>query len=424
MSFIDWFNQYNNLLGIVMVILTSFLALIILRDELKKRRKLHEEELKFQRQKYEDDKLWVQEKRGTILEISGQLAREVSDMLRSDVSWASDALDKAKIRPSSQTLFAERWDHFKKEKEFIADKFTDLLVRRLKHLAKDHDKKIFLLIDSGTTLYPFFERLGKIMASLHFQHEDWKEKIVLVTNNLPGVDSLMQHGRVYPNFRYTPLAIECKLLPGAPLPVYSAVTGKDTISFLENLKKETENPYLLSLTTGNWIRIRRTEPACPVPLARGKGHLEFKQALLDVSDEIYVISPLGKIFVRADPAAVNKTLNFKDQKENPEFHEYKETKIDNSKAQKVSLVSTSRDRSRILSELSIRLKSRLGISDNTDKENECYEDDDNTIATMIGHTLFLFDGLPPQKHDELIEEFPHNHTRKKNFMKDFFYVDC
>lgn len=424
MALINWFNQYGNLLGIVLVIFTSLIALAILRDELIKRRKLHEEELSFQRQKYEDDRLWVQEKRGTILEISGQLSREVADILRSDVSWAADALDKAKIRPSSQTLFAERWDHFKKEKQYIAEKFTDLLIRRLKHLAKDHDKKIFLLIDSGTTLYPFFEKIGKEMTTLHFQHEAWKDNLVLVTNNLPGVDSLMQHSRVYPNFRYTPLAIECKLLPGAPLPVYSAVTGKDTISFLENLKKETENPYLLALTTGNWIRIRRTEPACPVPLARGKGHLEFKQALLDVSDEIYVISPLGKIFVRADPTSVNKTLNFKDQKENPEFHEYKETQIDNSKAQKVSLISTSRNRTRILSELSIRLKSRLGISDDTDKQNECYEDNDYAIATMIGHTLFPFDDLPQQKHDELIEEFPHNHTRKKHFMKDFFYVEA
>lgn len=416
----EWLGSYDSLIGIVLALTTSIFALSILKDELKKRRKVHEEDLKFRQKKYEDDNMWIQEKRSTILEISKQLTNEIATQLRSDVGWAADALDKAKIRPSSQTLFAERWDHFKNEKEFIADKFIDLLIRRLKYLSTQH-AKVFLLIDSGTTLFPFFEKIGKSMVSYHFQKESWQDNIVLITNNLPGVDSLMQHGRIFPNFRYTPLAIECKLLPGAPLPVYSAVTGKDTVSFLKNLKNETDNPYLLSLTTGNWIRIRNTEPSCPVPLARGKGHLEFKQALLDESKEIYVISPLGKIFVEATPDKVNRALNFKDEKDNPEFHEYKETDIDHDKAKNVFLISTSRDNNRVLYQHSIILKTKLNVEDS---RIECYDDDEYDIENMICHTLFPFDGLPQQKHDELIEEFPHSHTQKKHFMEEFFKVKC
>jgi hypothetical protein len=75
----------------------------------------------------------------------------------------------------------------------------------------------------------------------------------------------------------------------------------------------------------------------------------------------------------------------------------------------------------VLSELSIRLRAKLEVRD---FENECYENDDKIFKTMIGHTLFPFDGLSQQRHDELIEEFPHNHTRKRPFMKEFFYVDC
>ncbi len=90
-------------------------------------------------------------------------------------------------------------------------------------------------------------------------------------------------------------------------------------------------------------------------------------------------------------------------------------------AKNVFLISTSRNKTRVLSELSIRLKSRLGI---LETEGECFEDEEHSITTMIGHTLFSFDGLPQQRHDELIEEFPHNHTRKKQFMKNFFFVDC
>lgn len=420
---ISWINSISGIVSLFLALCVSVAGLILLWDELKKRRKLQQEELDFQRKKFEDNKMWIEEERNSILEFSTQLSIEVANQLKKDVSWASIALDKAKIKPSSQTLFAERWDHFKEEKEFIANKFTPILMKRLQYLCGQYSK-LFLLIDSGTTLYPFFEKIGKASVNYHFQKENWIEKIILITNNLPGVDSLMQHGRIHPNFRYTPLAIECKLLPGEPLPVYSAVTGDDTISFLKLIKEKEKNAYFLSLTTGNWIRIRRSEPHCPVPLARGKGHFEFKQALLEESNEIYVISPLGKVFVEADPQEVNVVLNFQNSKENPEYHEYRELNIDNAKAKDVKLVSTSRDQNRVLTELSIRLKSKLGLKESEtfgcDDENE----DEFKNQTTVKHFLFYFDNLPKERHIELATEFPHSHTRKKKFMKTFFYVNC
>ncbi len=432
---IVWMNSVSGIVSLFFAIIAGITALIILRDELKKRRELQEqalkfqekeheenrkfqqEELGFQKEKFDENKMWLQEQRENIREFSSKISIEVANQLKEDVSWASIALDKAKIKPSSQTLFAERWDHFKEEKEFIATKFIDILMGRLKFLSEKYSK-VFLLIDSGTTLYPFFEKIGK--SFVNYVQDDWRKKVVLITNNLPGVDSLMQHGRIHPNLRYTPLAIECKLLPGAPLPVYSAVTGEDTISFLQHVKKTTDNSYLLSLTTGNWIRIRRTKPTCPVPLARGKGHFEFKQVLLNESNEIYVISPLGKIFVDADPKDVNNALNFHDKRENPEYHEYQEVVIDDKKAAEVSLISTSRDQNRVLTELSIRLKTTLGLKDTEDSSEE---EEGYIKNAQIKHTLFHFDNLPKERHAEREVEFPHKHTRKKNFMKKFFYVD-
>ena len=139
------------------------------------------------------------------------------------------------------------------------------------------------------------------------------------------------------------------------------------------------------------------------------------------SEEIYVIGPLGKIFVDADPVDVNKTLNFRDTKENPEYHEYREVLINDAKAQNVHLISTSRSPNRVLTELSIRLKAKLEVNNS---ESECFEDEEYSINASIGHTLFPFDDIPDERHSELIEEFPHRHTRKKSFMKNFFYVDC
>lgn len=166
--------------------------------------------------------------------------------------------------------------------------------------------------------------------------------VSIITNNLPGVDSLMKHGRIQPNNRYSELAILCKLLPGVPLPVYSAVTGEETREAIKNYRKKYQkNCYFLGLTTGNWIRVRRSKPPCPVPLARGKGHLDFKQAMINACNEIYEISPLGKLFVGPGPEDLNEILKYDVRFQHPDWQPYEEVTIDNDKAKMVSLVTTS-----------------------------------------------------------------------------------
>lgn len=117
----------------------------------------------------------------------------------------------------------------------------------------------------------------------------------------------MESGRINPSNRYSDLAIKCHLLPGVPLPIYSTVTGLETNEALERLRKKAgDNAFFIGLVTGNWIRLRRSDPPCPVPLARGLGHRKFKQVLINQSDEVYVVTPLGKILVKVPPDEVNK----------------------------------------------------------------------------------------------------------------------
>ena len=435
---IDIINNSASILGVCISFIFSFGTILLLTLEMSRRRKLRQEELKFQkdkyekekelleqrlefdREKYKNEKVWIEQRRQTITEFAEDMSLEIIKQLKNDVSWASVALEKAKIKPNSQTIFAERWDHFRKEKEFIADTFLIPLMKRLKFLSEQYST-VYLLIDSGTTLHHFFEKIGKFTVDSHLQEEEWIKKITLITNNLPGIDSLMQHGRIQPNYRYSPIAIECKLLPGAPLPVYSAVTGDDTITFLKHIKKVSKNAYVLSLTTGNWIRIRRSTPSCPIPLARGKGHLEFKEAIFSESNEIYVISPLGKIFANADPVEVNTLLNLDDAKDNDEYHEYKELNINDKKAQDVYIITTSRNQKRILGQLSIRISTILGLRNEPHPMSlEC---EDVLPDNPIGHKMYYFNELPMERDKELSEEFPHNHTRKNEFMSKFFYVD-
>ena len=431
----DILNDYAALLSLLLGFIIGLLAIFKLFSELKLRRNLQiqhielmESDLKFRQQQQETElkrreeyKTWLDEQESKILSVSSQIAEAVSQQLSKNVNWASDALEKANIKPAAQTLFAERWGHFRKEKEFVASNFCPLLIRRLRNLSLEKSH-IYLVIDSGTTLFPFFKKIGQETVNCYLNKEEWMNNVTIVTNNLPGVDSIMKYGRIQPNNRYSSLAINCKLLPGAPLPVYSAVTGEDTTETLQNYRNRTENDcFFVGLLTGNWIRVRRSEPPCPVPLARGKGHRGFKQAIIDACDEIYVISPLGKLFVGPGPEELNKILNYDVKSQNPDWQPYKEVTISNEKAKTVSLVTTSREKNRILSPLSERLKERLNFKNEIIEE--CVIPDLKEDNKNHGHIIWPFDDLPKHKWEEIETEFPHSHTRTKAFMEKFF-VQC
>lgn len=54
---------------------------------------------------------------------------------------------------------------------------------------------------------------------------------------------------------------------------------------------------------------------------------------------------------------------------------------------------------------------------------ECIFEDLNTIRGTNNHIIWPFDDLPKHRWEEIEVEFPHSHTRKKQFMEKFF-VEC
>lgn len=342
------------------------------------------------------------------------LATEIVKVLRREF------FDQISPPPRAQSLFEERKSHFREEKQHLADHFITPLLQRCQALAAG-GKQVYLLIDSGTTLYPFFERLGEATVRAYNNGEKWIEKLFVETNNIPGVEMLMQAGRVNPNNRYSPLAINCDLLPGVPLPIYSALTGRKTVAALQQLREETKDDVVfIALTTGNWIRLRRTPPVCPVPLARGIGHLEFKQALIDYSDEIFVVTPLGKVFVDVPPGDVNVALGFDEKRPDPDKQPYHEVQISNEKAVHMKMISTARSPGCVLSDHSTRVRALLGV-DTLDLGIILKRFPETSVAELQ-HLIFPFDRLPRDWFLQIETEFPHSHTRNEVFMHNFFFV--
>lgn len=396
-------------------------------------KKLELEERRFQAEADERKKLqeFREEEYVRFSRPASELAENVAGLLVKHPDWAHRALEAAKLLPFTHTLFADRSQHFKQEKQELAALFTPYLLKRCEALAGE-DRHVFLFIDAGTTLYPFFEIIGQQTMTRWQRGEDRDRlrRFHLATNNLPGIEKLIETGRRVPGDRYSKLAIEdCHLLPGIPVPVFAAVAGKETNEAIQRFREKypQKTTTFVALVVGNWVRLRRTEPRCPVPMARGIEHLEVKQTLFDNADEVFVVSPLGKIFVEHSEGEINTALGFTSglsslgELPDPEKAPYSDVGIDNAKAQKVKLVATSRAEGRLLSRHSNRVEDALaaGIWDLFPSEEEFAR----TPIEKVPHLLFPFGPMAKSEPEERELEFPHYYTRRNQNILRMFSVD-
>jgi hypothetical protein len=377
----------------------------------------------------------MKEEQNHVRDLARPLSKEIAKELENEPKWAIAALEKSRMGPYSHTIFSERIEHFSEEKKLIAEKFAPLLLRRCRQLINVQHKDVCLLIDSGTTLYPFFDILASESVEAKKHDEEWLNHFKVATNNLPGIQKLMEAARENSN-RYSPLALRCHLFPGEPLPVYSAVTGKLTNKAVEQLRQEEQertqgHSVFISLVVGNWVRLRHTEPVCPVPLARGAGHKDFKEALIYNSDEIFVVTPLGKVFCNVDKETLNRALDFIPNPNFTDRHDYDEVDtIDKlhhehrDKGDCIKIVTTSRPKpSMILFALSAHVQQALSHSSAITLADEIANQ--QFVDAPVGeasHVVFPFDRLPDDRYKEKDEEFPHKYTQREDFMENYRYI--
>ncbi len=335
-----------------------------------------------------------------------------------------NVLEKAKLMIHMESLFVSRMSHFKYECEFISPRFVPILLSRCKRLIEE-EKEVVLIIDSGITLLSVFQNLGQELVKCDTNEEKWIKKLNLVSNNLAGIESFMRYGSTNPSNRYSLPVINCTVLPGNYSWEYSNLMGNQTKDVLEGLKnKHNDNTVFVSLTTGFWIRIRRREPRCPIPIVRGLDHLTVTQKLIDISNEIYVLAPLGKTIVNHGSGSINKVLKLEKRQMEPDKNPYEELTIDSDKAATVKYVSTvrqkTRTRARVLSFLSNAVSMALDVANPPGNLDSFINDP----IKKVPHILFPFDDLPDDWHFELEQEVPNDQIRNSpEFLKDFLLIN-
>jgi len=124
-------------LELMVTALLGFLGLLVLRFDLAARRDLHQEELRLKKEQFaaetEERKKRteaLEREQIRLSEIAGPLGKSVAEVLKKDHQWAVEALDRAKLGPHAATLFGERSNHFREEKEHLASQFVPLLMKR------------------------------------------------------------------------------------------------------------------------------------------------------------------------------------------------------------------------------------------------------------------------------------------------------
>jgi len=418
------------------LLLLGFVGLVILAVDVALRLKHLYKEDHYAKERTKNEKELLEYKKNcfdgemnSLKETADVLATKIKNELIDSLLLSSH---KADSNSYSESLFNDRLRHHIDEKKFLVNEFVPLLMDRCEYHIKKYNKKICLLVDSGTTMFEFLKRFSEeanlrnraIMQAN--EKENWMERMSVVTNNIPGIMIAMEKGRLNRVNRFSEMSFECHLLQGKPLSTYGAVIGEETEQAIEDLiEKGKDNTTFIGITVGNWVRIRRNRP-CAIPMARGDGHLEFKQKLIEKSDEVFIISPLGKIITNRSKDEVNNALGLSTDSRYKQPYGEVNTKNDSVTGRKeddilakIKLVTTDRLNNRILHKHASILKSLFinkSYSDNNDKINITKGSIEN-IKELI---IFQFDDLPKDIDYEKKIEFPHKETRTTNNMRDLF----
>jgi len=273
--------------------------------------------------------------------ITAGISESIAQQLIDNPSWLDRFMDETGVTYRA-SVYGKRIGHFFYEKRRIAKEAVNKVEE---YLRGNESTQYCLLIDSGTTMYPVFQEITK---RLHQKttRDLWQSRICVVTNNIPGMQYLMKNGKDDPNDDYSELIIDCFLVPGKPLSVYAAITGDEARKWLFRLKellsgwkRDDMKVEVIGFITGNYMA-RHTEKDGQrdyYPVARGEGHVEIKERMIEISDEVFLLSPLMK-FSFAGVNLLNRVNGFdidrseKDRaKRNPKRVKYEEVVVPSKK---------------------------------------------------------------------------------------------
>ena len=243
-------------------------------------------------------------------------------------------------------LFGIRKNHFVAEKRVLADGLVTDLESRLEALLSGNVERIRLLLDSGTTIFPIFKLLMRKK-----NNPVWFDRVEIVTNNIPGVFVSLVDGRKDESNPYSKLAFRTRLVGGEPIPAfwaslapswkYANLDTEAVADGVQQLGRSDPKCMTIGVTTGNYAQLNGY-----TLLNRDRSHHAFKKALVEVSEIVYCLFPLGKM-LPCSADELNESLISAAERDDPDKR-YADMEIDVSKLTEFVVITTKRnDRSQL-----------------------------------------------------------------------------
>ncbi|HII93041.1 MAG TPA: hypothetical protein HA262_13030 [Methanosarcina sp.] len=317
------------------------------------------------------------------------------------------------------TIYGERYNHFLQEKKLLAKEVVKNIGDYLSTTWQSN-RKVCLLIDAGTTSYHVFQEVSEIIKD-KVKGTAWKNRVYIVTNNLPGVQYLMMNCKEEDSM-HSKVAINCFLLPGKPLTSYGAVASKETTDFIirENFEQFLYNSWnlkkgeykLIGITSASYVvRHKGTNKRNYFyPIARKEGHVAIKRSLAKNCDELFLIAPLMK-FSFADVKLLNNMLGYTEETDSSQKLAYTEIPINKDKC---IFFITNRSKNCVFSKFSDSLHEELRKSYKT-----------KNLVTVNFPISNFFNNIPDFIEKEICMEIPHDNLRSAYYEgKNIWSLDC
>lgn len=320
----------------------------------------------------------------------------LSFSVRRRISFRLDEIETvfhAQFGSKGTTEYGERVLHFHSEKLLLCGEIAGRILPKWINETEEQYNGVDIILDSGTTIAPLFLNLKRngFGESKSFS----KETCHIYTNSMSGSDAFCMETKQH---RYPVTDKQLHLFGGTPLRQYRAVTGSETTDSLRRLKQsaEKENRYVIGIITGNWI-LGGPDFHKLVIAAKGTGHGEFKQMVLETAHKILIVSPLGKILKLGDVDSLNKLLRVKSEPE-----KYDPVTWSESEKERVHLLTSVRNSTRWLHPHSDTL-----VANKAGTENYC----------QVNHIEFNPKGGTDQ---QIEQEVPHQYMHR--LKEQLFYV--
>jgi TIR domain len=308
---------------------------------------------------------------------------------------SADDLERRGLgEPDLGSRWNQRTAHFAREKAYLATFFGSALLQRCRQLAEE-GRHVNLVLDAGTTVAALFSLIASARTS---QLGDCSPS--LVTNNLVGVQEFMAQSRLFGTDR--PF-LQCHLLSGSVMPRYKSALGDTTDDALRHYFESHHGDTFIGITAAPWVLLRDAS-AAPVPISRAAGSKSFKETLIECCDEVYVVSPLGKLWF-ASLAEINASLVKGDDRL------YEEPRIPQPKSSSIYLVTTARKQHRVLGRFSVEVCHHLAHSPVASADD----------IKLPGHVVMNYDDLPSTVDSQINVEFPELHDPE--LLRKFFLVE-